>query len=365
MSSSGAVIPHSRPTIEAEDVRAVTEVLLSGHLAQGDKVRLFEEELATSLRRRGGVATSSGTSALHLALLTLGVGAGDEVLLPSYTCVALLHAVRYVRATPVFVDIDPDEYNLSSSEVRRHLTSRTKAIIVPHMFGMPVDLEPLVRSEIPLIEDCAQALGAVYHGRPVGSFGTISVCSFYATKVITTGEGGMLLSDSEFILTRARGLRDYDGRTDHEIRFNYKMTDTEATLGLSQLRRLASFVDRRQSLASRYTADLAHLPVKLPASKPDRTHIFYRYVVGVSDAPWLANRLATRGIQCKSPVYQPLHRYLNQDGFVHTENAMRTALSIPIYPSLADAEVERIIRSVAEEVERKEKPSRRVLSLHS
>jgi dTDP-4-amino-4,6-dideoxygalactose transaminase len=233
------------------------------------------------------------------------------------------------------------------------------------MFGMPVDLEPLTRLGIPLIEDCAQALGAVYHGRPVGSFGAISVCSFYATKVITTGEGGMLLSDSEFILKRVRGLRDYDGRTDHEIRFNYKMTDTEAALGLSQFRRLGSLVDRRRGLASRYTTHLGSLPVRLPVMKPDKTHIFYRYVIGVSDAPWLANKLAMSGVQCKSPVYQPLHRFLNQDGFVHTENAMRTALSIPLYPSLADAEVEKIIRSVAEAVESKGKPSRRVLSLHS
>lgn len=365
MSSHSVVIPHSRPTIGTDDVQAVTEVLRSGHLAQGEKVRQFEEELATGLRRRGGVATSSGTAALHLALLALGIGAGDEVLLPSYTCVALLHAVRYVGGSPVFVDIDLDEYNVSPSEVQRRITSRTKAIIVPHMFGMPADLEPLIRLEIPIIEDCAQALGAHYYGRPVGCFGSISVCSFYATKVITTGEGGMLLSDSERILARARELRDYDGRTDHQMRFNYKMTETEATLGLTQFRRLDSFVDRRQSLASRYTAGLCHLPVKLPAAKPDRTHIFYRYVIGVGEAPWLAHRLAVRGIQCKSPVYQPLHRYLNQDGFVHTDTAMRTALSIPIYPSLADAEAEKIVRSVAEEVERREKPSRRVLSLHS
>jgi perosamine synthetase len=365
VSPNSPVIPHSRPTIDAADVRAVTEVLRSGHLAQGGMVQRFEEELAPFLGRRGGVATSSGTAALHLALLVLGVGAGDEVLLPSYTCVALLHAVNYVGATPIVADIRLDDYNLSPSEVRRRITSRTKAIIVPHMFGMSVDLEPILSCGVPLIEDCAQALGAAYRGRPVGSYGTISVCSFYATKVITTGEGGMLLSDSEVVLERAREFRDYDGRVVHQTRFNYKMTEMEAALGLSQLRRLASFVARRRDLASQFTARLRHLPVRLPTVKPDRSHIFYRYVIGIGDAQSLEGRLGGRGVQCKAPVFQPLHRYLGRDGFAETEMAMRTALSIPIYPSLTDDEVERIVRSVAEEVEREEERSRRVLSLHS
>jgi len=349
----------------AEDARAVTEVLVSGHLAQGDVVRRFEDGMADLLDRRGGVATSSGTAALHLALLALGVGPGDEVILPSYTCVALLHAVRYVRATPVLVDIDIETFNVCPSDARRHITSRTKAIIVPHMFGLPVDLGPMLSWGIPLIEDCAQALGATCRGRPVGSIGTITVCSFYATKVITTGEGGMLLSDSEFLLRRARDARDYDGRLDNGIRFNYKMTDMEAALGLSQIRRLSSFVARRQEIASRYAACLSPLAIRLPVARPERTHIFYRYVVRVGDARRLAGRLEAGGVQCKAPVFQPLHRYLKRDGFACTETAMRTALSIPLYPSLTDDEVDKIVHAVANEVEREEDRSRRVSSLRS
>lgn len=363
MSSNGTLIPHSRPTIDPDDIRAVTEVMGSGQLAQGEKVRRFEEDLAFLLGRRGGVATNSGTSALHLGLLALGLGAGDEILLPSYTCVALLHAVRYVGAIPRVVDIEPEGYNLCAHESRRLLTRRVKAIIIPHMFGMAADLDHLASLGVPLIEDCAQALGGTYRGRPVGSIGTITICSFYATKMITTGEGGMLLSDSNVILQRARDLRDYDGRTTCETRFNYKMTDMQAALGLSQLNRLPAFLERRRDLASRYTGALRNLPITLPAVKPDTAHAFYRYVIGVDDSARVGRRLNQRGIQCKAPVFRPVHAYLEQEGFPHTERAMRTALSIPLYPSLTEEEVGTLLGVAAEELQREEDHPRLASSL--
>ena len=335
----------------------------SGNLAQGEKVRQFEESVAAYVGLRGGVATSSGTSALHLGLLALGVGAGDEVLLPSYTCVALLHAVRYVGAIPRIVDIEPEGYNLCPQESRQRLTSRVKAVIVPHMFGMPADLAPLVSLGIPLIEDCAQALGGTYGSWPVGSFGMITICSFYATKMITTGEGGMLLSDSDIVLRRARELRDYDERATLETRFNYKMTDLQAAFGLSQLSQLSKFLEIRRELASRYSSALRNLPIMLPAGKPERTHAFYRYVIGVDDAPRMARRLSRRGVVCKAPVFRPLHAYLEQGGFPHSEAAMRTALSIPLYPSLREEEVDTVVSVVAEEVQREEARPRRASSL--
>ena len=358
MPSNDSVIPHSRPTIGPNDIQAVTQVMLSGHLAQGEKVRQFEDAVATYLGRRGGVATSSGTSALHLALLVLGLGTGDEVLLPSYTCVALLHAVRYVGAAPRLVDIEPGGYNLCPHESLRRLSPRVKAAIVPHMFGMAADLAPLVSLGFPLIEDCAQALGGTWRGRPVGSVGAISICSFYATKMITTGEGGMLLSDSDVVLRRARELRDYDERTTLDTRFNYKMTDMQAAFGLSQLDRLPAFLERRRNLASRYTAALQDLPITLPTVTPELTHTFYRYVIGTDDAPSMARRLSQRGLQCKTPVFHPLHGYLKQEGFPHTEAAMKTALSIPLYPSLAEEEVDLLLSMVAEDVQREERRPR-------
>lgn len=365
MPPGSVVIPHSRPAVGAEDIAAVAGVMRSGHLAQGEQVRLFEESVAACVGRRGGVATSSGTAALHLALLALGVGQGDEVLVPSYTCVALLHAVRYVGATPRLVDIEPDEYNISVHDARHALSPRTKAMIVPHMFGMPADLEPLASLGVPMIEDCAQALGAAYRGQPVGRFGAISICSFYATKVITTGEGGMLLSDSEPLLRRAQDLRDYDGRAEHETRFNYKMTDLQAALGISQLSRLPSFLERRSSLASLYATRLRDLAVGLPAVKPGRTHIFYRYVVGVDNAARLAHRLGLRGVQAKAPVFKPLHECLGQQGFVHADAAMRSALSLPLYPALTDEEADGVVRAVSEELVREEELPRQLLASRS
>src|SRR5579883_2046260 len=187
-------------------------------------------------------------------------GAGDEVLMPSYTCVAVTNAVRYVGATPALADIDPHTYNLDAGDARRRLTAATRAVIVPHMFGLPADMDPLTEWGIPVIEDCAQTLGATYRGRRVGGFGTVSICSFYATKLLTTGEGGMLLSDSDTLVRRARDLRDYDDRADATLRYNYKMTDFQAALGVSQLGRLPQFLARREALAARYEAALRGLP---------------------------------------------------------------------------------------------------------
>ncbi len=339
-------MPHSRPTVDEADVRAVAAVLRSGQLAQGEVTRRFEQAVARVLGVRDGVATSSGTAALHLALLALGVGRGDEVILPSYTCAALLHAVRYVGATPKLVDLEPDGYNLCPAEVRRRVTRRTRAVVVPHMFGVPANLEALSGLGVPVVEDVAQALGATVRGRPVGSFGTVAVCSFYATKVITTGEGGMLLSDSEVVLRRAREMRDYDGRPDHRTRFNYKMTDFQAALGLSQLAKLGEFLERRRWLAGRYTAALEALGVPAQPPPPGRTPIYYRYVVRVPDAAGVAARMRELGVECKPPVFRPLHRYLGLGGFPRTEEAHRTALSVPLYPSLSEVEVQRVLAAL-------------------
>jgi len=338
-------VPHSRPTLDEDHVRAVAEVIRSGYLAQGEVTRRFEQEVARVLGVRDGVATSSGTAALHLALLALGAGPGDEVILPSYTCVALLQAVRYVGAVPCLVDLEPDGYNLSVREVRRRVTRRTRAILVPHMFGTPADIEGICGLGVPVIEDVAQALGARIRGRPVGSFGTVAVCSFYATKVITTGEGGMLLSNSDLLLRRAREMRDYTGRRD-SVRFNYRMTDLQAALGLCQLRRLPAFLERRSFLAERYTVHLRALGLHPPTAPPQCTPIHYRYVVSVPDAAGVAERMRALGVECKSPVACPLHRYLRQSGFPRTDRAHRTALSVPLYPSLREDEVDRILRAL-------------------
>ncbi|MBI3800471.1 MAG: DegT/DnrJ/EryC1/StrS family aminotransferase [Deltaproteobacteria bacterium] len=339
-----ALIPHSRPTLSEADLQAVAAVIRSGQLAQGQRVQEFEEQFATFLGRKGAVATNSGTAALHLALLALEIGAGDAVVCPSYVCMAVLQAIRYVGAVPVLVDIDPHTFNLCPRSVGAALTAKTKAIVVPHLFGLPADLDELAVFGLPLIEDCAQTFGGQYRHRKVGSVGTVAIFSFYATKLLCTGEGGMVVADAPEILARLRDLRDYDERSDDRLRFNYKLTDMQAALGLSQLARLPAFLQRRREIAARYCLAFSGLPVQLPHPPEDREHLYYRFVITVSPHLDSLQDFASRqAISCRRPIFRPLHRYLDQPGFPATEAVWSQALSIPLYPSLTEEEVERII----------------------
>lgn len=344
------MIPHSRPTIDDDDVRAVGEVLRSGALAQGARVRAFERAAARALERTDGVAVSSGTAALHLALVALGIGEGDDVLMPAYTCTALLHAAACAGARPVLADVDPATFNIDPASARRSLTARTTAVIVPHMFGAPAELDELAALGVPVIEDCAQALGATWGGRPAGGSGVLTVCSFYATKVITTGEGGMVLGDDAGMLDRIRDVREYDGRAELRRRFNYKMTELQAALGLSQLARLGTFVARRREIAAAYTARLEAVRARLPHDPPGGRHIFYRYVVRAPEAASRAARLREAGVASPRPVFVPLHHLLGGT-FPGAEEAAATALSLPIYPSLAPDDVTFISRAAASALE--------------
>lgn len=328
-------------------MRAVARVVQSGALAQGAQVAAFEAEVGAILGLPAGVAVSSGTAALHLALLGLGIGPGDEVILPSYVCVAPLHAVEYVGATPRLVDADPATYNLDPADVRRRLTRRTRAIIVPHQFGLPADLDPLLELGVPLIEDCAQAIGARYRGRPVGGFGAVSIVSFYATKLLTTGEGGMLLSRDRRLLARLRDRREYDERRRPAVRFNYKLTDFQAALGRSQLRRLPAMLARRSAIADRYRRAWRDLSVRLPAPDGRRTHTYHRFVLTVpGSARTAARRLSRLRVTARPPVFQPIHVTLKLDGFPGATHAFRHALSVPLYPALTVREESRVIRAV-------------------
>ena len=338
-------IPHSRPTLGTEEIEAVSEVIASGHIAEGAVVQEFEQKFADYLNVKQAVATNSGTSALHLALLALEVGPGDEVIIPSYVCCALLNAVNYTGATAVLADICPKSYNLDAADVKKRLSSHTKAIIVPHLFGMAADLDPLLALNVPIIEDCAQAVGAVYNQRPVGTFGVAAVYSFYATKVITTGEGGMVVCNVKNIAERIRDLKTYDQKGDYKIRFNYKMTDIQAALGIVQLERLDSILRSRKVIAEQYTRAFKALDLNLPPD--DCGHIFFRYVIGLNtDSRSEIEALAHKSIGCDRPIYLPLHRQMKRKGYPVTEKAWKDSLSIPIYPSLTKDEVARVIDAV-------------------
>jgi perosamine synthetase len=343
------IIPHSRPSISDSDIQAVVSVLKSGQLSQGPKVREFEKKLALLIGKKEAVAVSSGSAALHLALLALDIKEGDEIIIPSFVCSAVLNAVNYTGATPVLVDIDPLTFNISVEAAKRAVTRKTRAIIVPHMFGCPAEIDKLSELGIPLIEDCAQSIGANFKGQRAGSFGLLSVFSFYATKVIAAAEGGMVLSDSEDLVSRIKDLREYDNRDDYILRYNYKMTDIQAALGLRQLLSLEKFIDRRREIASRYFQEFKNCSFSLPVWKEGRDHIYYRFVIKTKDsASEYLEKFQQKKVMCRRPVYIPLHVYLNLSGFPHTLEAWQQTISIPLYPSLREEEIEKIIAIVKE-----------------
>lgn len=340
------MVPHSRPTISVEDINSVAASLLGGQIASGRETGLFEREMSGFVGVRGGVATNSGTNALYLALNALKVKRGDEVVLPSYVCISVLNAVSYTGAAPVLADIESGGYNIDPESVEKKISEKTRAIIVPHMFGIPANLGRLLALGLPVIEDCAQAIGAEYRGKKLGSFGDLSTLSFYATKVLTTGHGGMALSDSPQLLERLADLTRYDEREEYGISYNYELSDFAAALGRNQLKRLGSFINRRNEIAKIYDDAFERIG---STGRINRDGICFRYVVEVDNASRYIDAMKKCGIICEKPVFRPLHRYFGTGRsreFPNAERAMKRAVSIPIYPSLKDDEIERVSESI-------------------
>jgi dTDP-4-amino-4,6-dideoxygalactose transaminase len=347
MKSKRTIIPHSKPTITPSDSHAVARIVTSGMIAQGECVAAFERAVARYIDVKDGVATSSGTAALHLALLALGVGKGDNVLIPTYVCTALLNAVKYTGATPRLVDVNWCDGNISAREAKKRLTKRTKAIIVPYVFGMIANLPELKKLGVPIIEDLAQSIGARFNGRRVGTFGDLAICSFYATKMMTTGEGGMVLSNKPALLAKVRDLRDYDNKSSFALRFNYKMTDFQAALGIEQVKKLNSFIKRRREIARLYDNGFKELNVELPRRREGRQAVYFRYVIKVPGrAAGIIKKLKTQGIHVAAPVFKPLHSYLGLKGCPVADKLMKHAISLPIYPSLTNKKVKKIIATL-------------------
>jgi perosamine synthetase len=339
-------ISHSKPSMTSQDISVVSRILRSGQLAPGQKVLDFESKISSYLGVKSGIATNSGTSALHLALIALNIRPNDEVIIPSYVCSALLNAIAYVGAKPKIVDVKEDDFNLSALEVKKKLSKKVRAIIVPHMFGCPADLKELLGFGIPVIEDCAQSIGATYMGRKAGSFGVLSICSFYATKVITTGEGGMVLSNNEKLLDRIRDLRAYDHAKNLKTRYNYKMTEFQAALGLSQLQRLPQFIHQRKQIAQAYDRAFTGIGI-IPTQDNHRESIYYRYVVKTKKAHLLINHLKRQGIEATLPVFKPLHSYVKGFQCPATQRLMNQCVSIPIYPNLSNRQVHWICQTAS------------------
>ncbi|MEK6732137.1 MAG: DegT/DnrJ/EryC1/StrS family aminotransferase [Candidatus Omnitrophota bacterium] len=340
------LIQHSKPTFYKGDAGLFKPILKSSQIACGEIAKNFEKRFSSYLGCTGAIATNSGTAALHLSLMALDIGKGDEVIIPSYVCASLLNAINYVDAKPVLADIDYDTFNISIKDTKRKLTKKTRAVIIPHMFGLPCDIDEFLKLNLPVIEDCAQSLGAKYRHKLTGSFGLISIFSFYATKLITTGYGGMVASNSKKLLDKMRDLNEMDKREDYKIRYNYKMSDLEAALGINQLQHIGYFIKKRKEISRAYTMGLSDYDLELPVKKDDRGHVFYRYVIKSKKAAVIKRHLRRNGIEIIPPVYKPLHRYLSlpKSDFPNTERVYRETVSLPVYPTLKIAENSRIIR---------------------
>jgi dTDP-4-amino-4,6-dideoxygalactose transaminase len=350
-------IPLSRPAIGEDEKRAVMGVLESGHLAQGQVVEQFEHAVARVAGTRHCVATSSGTTALHLALLAVGVGPGDEVITSPFSFIASSNSVVFCGASPVFADIDPGTFNLDPAAAERAITPRTKAIMPVHIFGQPCDMDAFAdiarRHGLALIEDACQAHGATWRGKAVGSFG-IGCFSFYPTKNLTTGEGGAITTEDDDLAERLRMLRNHGMRRryHHEIvGYNFRLTDLQAALGLAQVPHLAAWTASRRANAAHYDASLEGVVV--PPVRAEAGHVYHQYTIRVrGDRDRAIAQLGSRGVG--TGVYYPIplhqqecYRAMALGGpFPEAERAAREVLSIPIRPDLTPHERDAIVAAV-------------------
>jgi perosamine synthetase len=317
------MIPVNTPLLDGNEKKYLLECIETGWISsEGPFVAQFEEAFASRVNRKHGVAVANGSGALDIAVKAVGIGAGDEVIMPTFTIISPAASVVRQGAIPVLVDSDPVTWNMDVNQIEDMITPRTKAILVVHIYGLPVDMDPVLdiarRHGLLVIEDAAEMHGQTYNGRPCGSFGDISIFSFYPNKHVTTGEGGMLVVDDAHLADRCRSLRNLcfqpQRRFVHEeLGWNYRMTNMQAALGLAQLERLDEFVIRKRAMGQRYTEllkDIANVQLPLPATTyADNIYWVYGIVLGDDvplDAEAAMKRLGEAGVGTR-PFFWPMH----------------------------------------------------------
>lgn len=379
------LLPFHVPEVTEDDIQLVVETLRSGWLTTGPKTKQLEESFAQYVGCRHAVAVNSGTAALHLALDAIGIHEGDEVLVPTMTFAATAEVVLYFKATPILVDCQPDTFNIDPALIERAISSKTRAIIPVHFAGQPCDMSQILeiakRHRLKVIEDAAHALPAAYRGKTVGTIGDLTCFSFYATKTITTGEGGMITTENEEYADRTRMMSLHgiskdawkrytaEGSWYYEILspgYKYNLTDIAAALGLGQLKKCQRFWEARQRIAQRYNEAFADLPeMQLPVCRPDVQHAWHLYVIQLVPERLRINRdafieeLKQEGIGTSvhfiplhlHPYYRHTLRYHPGD-FPRAMESFQRIISLPIYPKMTAANVETVITAVRKIIER-------------
>ena len=372
-------IPFHLPSIGEEEIAEVVETLRSGWLTTGPKVRQFEEAFAAYVGVRHAIAVNSCTAALHLALEAVGLGPGDEVILPTYTFAATGEVVTYLGARPILADCRPDTLNIDVTTVEPLITPRTKAIIPVHVAGQPCDMDPIMElakaHRLHVIEDAAHALPATYKGKMIGAIGDLTAFSFYATKPITTGEGGMITTTRDDYAARIKRMSLHGlsgdawnrysdkGHWYYEILdfgFKYNLTDLAAALGIQQLRRSDDFYKRRREIARKYSEGFSDLETCVPPREAEYgTHAWHLYILALNPPTLAGGRdevirsLGEQGIGTSvhfiplhlHPMYQKTFGY-RQGAFPNAELAFERAISLPIYPGMTNADIGRVIESM-------------------
>ena len=361
-------IPVAEPEIGEDELQNVMTAVKSGWVSsKGPFIEKFEEKFSSYIGVKHGVATSNGTAALHLALAALQTKRRDEVLVPALTFASVANTVLYVGAKPVFVDSHPDYWCINPSKVEKKITKKTKAIIPVHLYGNPCNMNPLMKIakdyNLYVIEDCAEAHGAEYKGRKVGTFGDIACFSFYGNKIITTGEGGMCLTNDEDLAQKMRLLRDHgmnvEKRYWHEVvGFNYRMTNLQAALGVAQLEKIENFIERKRKIAKIYDSFLKNVQgIVLHPEMPWAKNVYWLYSILIDDKSYgisrngLMEKLAKNGVETRCffyPIYlmPPYKRYAVNCRFPITEKLSSSGINLPSSVKLTEKEIYKVAQLV-------------------
>jgi perosamine synthetase len=365
-------IPVNEPVLDGNEKKYLNECIDTGWISsEGPFIREFEERFSARVGRRHGIAVCNGSAALDAAAAALDLGNGDEVIMPTFTIISCASAITRLGAVPVLVDCDPDTWNMDVSCIEERITDRTRAIMAVHIYGLPVDMDPLLdiarRHDLDVIEDAAEMIGQEYRGRPCGSLGRISTFSFYPNKHVTTGEGGMIVTDDEMLAERCRGLRNLAMKAPRrfvhdELGWNFRMTNMQAAVGLAQLERLDEFVPRKRHIFDRYTELLDGVEaLQLPVDKTDyATNINWVYGVVIDDeVPFDADEamrtLAKKNVGTR-PFFWPMHEQpvyrsmglFTGESYPNAERIARRGFYLPSGLALTDSQIERVTDAVKE-----------------